>query len=269
VNFKQFFQCFRLSFYSASFYLAVAKKWQNWGLRFLLQLSLLIGSFSSLVMFFYILSFDVGNNSISNFLQSIPEIKIDQGKAVFIDEEIKQPVIIKANNQIFINLDLSDNANYAPKAVFNLFKDRITLNFNQFDIPMDYQYLVNITGQEVINYKAWVKILQFIKRMLLSIILILGFTLVPLTSFIFMLIKSVFYALLANLFLRFGSNQIDLKGLIRLANIAQAPASAISCITSFIFLFTGYFPFVQSLVSSLYVFYFVWAILIYKKSLKD
>ena len=272
MSFQNFWRILILSFYSPALYVMVAEKWRHWGLGFLIRLSTLVATISSIVLFISISSFDFNNPIVTDLLDQIPELKIEKNIAHLVDDKIKLPLRIKwlkANQDIIIvDLSITDAENYNQNVVV-FTSDRISFNLiNSSSIALPYADLLNNTNIDLLNTVNLITLLNEGKKRILSILLFLGIPVGSLLCFILALIRAVFYSSVANIVMRIFNSKLDFKRLIRLAVIANAPSMITSMIISVLFIEKSIDPVVQSIIGGLYIFYFIMAIMVCNKVVK-
>lgn len=263
MNFKQFWQVFVLSFYSSSLYIAVANKWKHWGLRFLFQLSIISSVIYTIIIFMLIFFINPEKGKLAEFLKQIPEIDISIKNTAFIDENLNSPQKIKFKEKDFIIIDLTvDSPSDSQVVLFFFSKNKVILNFNGFIEEIPYQEIAKISNQTILTYKSWIMLINSIKSQILPRIIILGITFGTVILFFISACFSMFYASIAKVILSFTKSNLDLKTLFRLANIAQAPAGALSMMAFGFFFLTEEFGMLQKIVNYSYIFYFTRAIML-------
>jgi hypothetical protein len=262
---KNFWKILILSFYSSSLYIDIANKWRHWGLGFLIRMSILMASVSSLTLFFTISMFDLNNPSVSEILNQIPQMKIEKNSAHFIDTNIKSPLRIKSLDKeiIIVDLDIQSADLYKQNSII-FTSDRIAFNLAESSV-------FNVTYEDLnlnlINPEILVKLINEWKKTILGSLLLLGITLGSLICFMLTLLKSLFYASISNVVMRIINGNLDFKQLTRLAIIAQAPSLIASTISSVLFFNLISNSIIQSIISSIYIFYFIFAVSICNKAL--
>ena len=270
MNFRSFWQIVTLSFYSPELYLTVARKWQHWGLGFLLRLSMLVATISSVLLFILLSSFDFSDLKLAPLFDQIPEIRIEKNLASLVDEKIKLPLRLKLPNIdqeiVIFDFSITDAEQYKQNIIV-FTKDRIAFNFlNSPSFAVSYQ---EFDGKlQLINGEYLIKFLNEVKKSLLGMILFLGIPVGSLVCFFFNLFKSLFYASIAHIIIRISGGNLDFKQLTRIAVIANGPAIIISIALSLLFFATPVASIAQAVANSLYVFYFVFAVVICKKVAK-
>lgn len=265
MSLKNFFQIIILSFYSSSFYNEIGNKWRHWGLNYLLKFSIFTTAVSTILLTIMVIAFDFNNPAIIELFNRIPELRIEKNIAHFIDDDMKSPVRISLPNSkefIIVDLDLSD-ANKYDQNVVVFTSDRLAFNLegsNSFDIL--YSDLLEGTNINIINTDSLVKLLNNSKKRILGVLLFLGVPLGSLIFFAITLFKSLFYSSVTAVLMKvLDKEKLDLKKLTRLAIISQTPAVVISVIISLLYIQFGLNATVQSAISYIGLFYFVFAVL--------
>ena len=149
--------------------------------------------------------------------------------------------------------------------------DRLSFNLegsNSFDVL--YSDLLEGTNINIINTDSLIKLLNSSKKRVLGVLLFLG---VPLGSLIFVaitLFKSLFYSSVTAVLMKVLDKDklLDLKKLTRLAIISQTPAALISVVVSLLYINFGLNVVLQSAVSYIGLFYFIFAVLSYNRLAK-
>lgn len=266
MSLKKFWEIFLLSFYSKDLYIAVSEVWQNWGLRYLLNLSIFLVIITNCVFFINLYFFDFNQPEIINLLDKIPEFTIENNDAKANDSSIKYPVRIKSElsgNQDLIIVDLNiKEADQYKQNVIVFTKDRIAFNFidnPSFDLAYNDVFKNNTKIE--FNTKSIIEIMSSLRNKMLGILIVLGIPLGSLIMFIVLLIKALFYASVTNVFLKISNKIWDIKKLTRIAIVSNTPALIVS-----VFLTTMFFQYSltstsQFLIGSIFMFYFAFAII--------
>jgi hypothetical protein len=262
---KDFWKIIILSFYSRELYIVIGRKWKHWGLGFLFRLSLLVTSVVSLMLLLFLFSFDIKDSSVMAVLDQIPEMRIENNKAVLVDENIKLPLKIKlpdiVQDIVIIDLSISDADKYQQNVIV-FTSDRLSLNFKGMDpIAASYEEL----NMKHINTNSLIDLLGEIKGKSLGIILILGVPVGALLFFCITLLKSLFYASVASVFIRFSNKSLDFKQLTRLSVISNAPAIIGSAVLIILLFNTPIAGLLAPITDSLYLLYFIFAVISAKR----
>lgn len=270
MNFKEFFRIIIQSFYSVDLYMDVISKWQHWGLKFLLRFSVLITLIASIIIFTMIATIDFNNESVKSLLDNIPELKIYNDKASFVNPEIKSPVHIQPPksvlNVIIIDLDTSDADKYKNDSLVVFVSDRIVFNLVQdTSMALPYKDLLFGTDVNIIDGAFLLKFLDEQQRKVLGIIIFVGIPLGSLVYFALTLLKVTFYSSIASLVSMIFKLNLTFKQLTRMGIIANIPSVIVSSISSILFFRSVGSDGDQFLVTSVGVIYFVGAIIIYLK----
>ena len=270
MNLQKFFKILVLSFYAPSLYIAVASKWKHWGLGFLLRFSILVSFTTSRTLFILISMINFNQDSIRNLLNQIPEMKIYQDKASFLDESLKSPIYIgSSKNMIVIDLD-SKTAEKYPQNLLTFSGYEITLNiFKSSPFTISYNDFLEGRDVKIINTENLLAFLFEIKKKILGIILVLGISLGSIIYFVLSLIKSLFYASIASICAGLFKLNLDFKQLTRLAVMANAPSFIISTGFSILFFGNQITDIEQFLASSIYLLYFLGGIIICIKAKRE
>ncbi len=267
MNIKDFFRIFLLSFYSSTLYINVACKWRNWGLKFLLQLSIFISITSTFILLLILYSINFKDLGL-DIEKKFPQLNIENNIASFKDE-LKSPVKIKNNNQdvIIVDLDINDSINY-NNAIMVFTKDKLEINlFKNKIYSLNYEELSKITKVKIIDGDLIIELAEIGKRYSIMFLWLVGIPLGSLIYFGLSLLKSGFYAMLASVIFKFSNNSLSFKQLFRLANIVQAPAAIFSVLSPFLLVIFGPNSLIQNILSSLYIVYFLYAISVNNKYL--
>jgi hypothetical protein len=261
---RNFLQIIILSFYSSELYINVSRKWRHWGLNFLLKFSIFSALVFSLTLFVVVASFDV-NSVFMPLVKQIPNITIDKDQAFIVDKEIKMPMHLNFSDSdkvsMIVDLDITDANKYQQNAIV-FTKDRISVNLlGASNFAVSYKDL----QMHELNSDAVMKFFADCKSKALGAILTLGCTLGSFFLFFANLIKSLFYAALASTLLKLTSNALNFKQILRLAIVANAPASLISSILLMLFFNSGLLVIMQPIADAVYVLYFSWAVIISKR----
>ncbi|MCT4635807.1 MAG: DUF1189 domain-containing protein [Rickettsiales bacterium] len=267
---KNFFRIIILSFYSPNLYIEVAKKWKHWGLGFLLKFSILISLISSICLFIFVSNINFKNQDFVSFIQQIPEMKIIEDRAVFVDENITSPIYVgPVKNFLVVDLDARTSEKYpdtliaftAYGMVMNLLDSSyFTISYNDFLMDQD---------EKIINTSSLISFMLKTQKKLLAIIIILGVTSGSLIYFAITLFKTAFYASVASLCSGAFKFKLTFKQLLRLAIIANAPAFIISTVFMLIFFNSKIMAMSEFISTTLYLLYFMGGILFYLKSQKN
>lgn len=265
---KNFFKIILLSFYSPDLYLEVAKKWQHWGLGFLLRFSILISLVTSLCLFIFISMIDLKGEVFTSLLKQIPEIRIDQNKAIFIDDSLKSPIYLGPNqNMMVIDLDAKTSEKY-PQNILAFTAYGITVNpVGSSPFNLSYNDFLAEQNTQIINSESLLVFMLNAKEKLLVMIAILGVSLGSLIYFVITLLKTVFYSSLASICAGIFKLNLTFKQLTRIAIIANAPAFIISSIF-FLFFFNSSLENISELIATtVYLLYFMGGVMtIYAKN---
>lgn len=270
MNLRSFFRIILLSFYSQDLYMSVVGKWKHWGLGFLLRFSILVTFIASLVLFTLIAMVDFNDDSVKEVLNNIPELRISNDNASFVNPEIKSPVNIKDansnNNIIILDLDAKDADKYQNDNVIVFISDRIVLNlFQSSPAALAYKDLIDDDKINIVDGNFLLKFLNTQQKKLLEIILFVGVPLGSLIYFALTLLKVTFYASIASLFAMVFKLNLTFKQLTRTAIIANVPAVLVSSVFSIMFFRNAGSDIDQFIVSSVHLFYFIGAVLLYLK----
>lgn len=260
MDLKKFFQIVLLSFYSPALYIEISQKWRYWGFNYLLKLSILITFVSSIALSILIISFNVDNPVIISLLSKIPELKIEKNIAHFVDDSLKSPIRIKAPNNsqdlIIVDLDIAEAKNYNQDAII-FTSDRLSFNLEGSSVEIFYKDLLNELNISVLNTENIIRIFNESKKKLYSAILFLGVPVGSLIFFVIMLLKATFYSSIAGVIMKIMNSRLDFKTLTRIAIVSLTPSVIISTTISLLFIQGIFNPIVQSIVSYIYMFYFI------------
>ncbi len=264
---KQFFQIIILSFYSSGLYLNVTKKWQHWGLGFLLRFSILVAIITSIVSLIFVASFDFSNSSLTPLINQIPELKIENDKASLVDDKTILPLQIQypGTNKVVVIIDLSiDSADKYQQDVVVFTSDRVAFNFvaSTNAIAISYHDLLLGSSITSITPQNLISILTANQQKIIGIILFLGVPVGSLIYFLLTLLRSLFYAAMAGVMVRLLNFNLDYKQLVRLAIIANVPTVILTTMLSLIFFATSFAYYIQFITDSLYLGYFMWVVML-------
>ena len=274
MNLKNFFKIVSLSFYSPDLYISVIQKWQHWGLGFLLRFSILITFIASVILFALVFTVDFNSGSARSLINKIPELKITDGKAAFVDSEFVSPIHIRYPNSdqavIILDLDSKSEAKY-KQDVFVLFgSEMITLNVLEGSpVTLSYKDLLEGSDSNVVNADFLIEFLNNQQQNILGVIFFLGVPLGSLVYFVLTIFKVMFYASVASIAATLFKMNLSFKQLCRVAIISNAPAVFISSILTAVFFNSALSEVSQSIASSIHLFYFIGAVAIYLKTRRD
>lgn len=271
MNLKTFWRIFTLSFYSPELYIAIASKWKHWGLNFLLKLSILMATIYSISLFLFIYSFNLNEPILKDFLSQIPDLKIENNLAEFVDDSLKSPIRIKLNDNardlIIVDLAITESNKYSYNGMI-FTKDRIDFNFNDASIfSIHYKDLLKIYNIKVLNEESIISLLTEGKKRVLGTLLCLGIPVGSFLCFILTLMKSLFYASVASVVMKIIGGNLNFKQLTRIAIISQTPAIIFTMLSSMLLFRIGLDSVIQSVMGAIYIFYFVSAVLLCNKKL--
>lgn len=263
---KNFFRVIILSFYSPNLYLEVAKKWKHWGLGFLLKFSILISLISSICLFIFVSNINFKNESFVSVIQQIPDMKIIEDKAVFVDENITSPIHVgPVKNLLVVDLDAKTSEKY-PDTLITFTAYGIVMNLlDSSYFTISYKDFLMDQDEKIINTSSLISFMLESQKKLLAIIIILGVTLGSLVYFALTLFKTAFYASVASLCSGAFKFKLTFKQLLRLAIVANAPAFIISTMFVVIFFNSKIMGMSQFISTSLYLLYFMGGVLFYLK----
>jgi hypothetical protein len=266
MSWKMFFKILFLSFYSRGFYMEVLAKWKHWGMGFLLRFSMLIALIVAMILFGIISMIDFRSDAIQNIIKQIPAIEITESKAKFMNKDIESPVHIGANSN-FMVVDLDNNSIEKYSAHLLVFNAHgITLNaIESSPLTISYQDFLKNSEFNVINDISLTSFLAKGQRYILTIILLVGFSLGTLVYFFLALLQVIFYASIAFIFSNILKYNLNLKQLTRVAVIVYAPAIIISNILGLIFFLFGITQDSQFIFNAIYLLYFAGIISAYTK----
>lgn len=273
MSLKKFWKIFLLSFYSKDLYIAVSEAWQNWGLKYLLNLTIFLTFITNSIFFINLYFFNFNGAEVTKLLDQMPVFTITNNEAKANDSNIKYPVRIKSDlnsNQdvLIIDLNIQEADQYKQNAIV-FTKDRIVFSFvdnPSFDIS--YNDLFGKNAKIEINTKSIIEILESLRKKMLGILLILGIPLGSLIMFAALFIKALFYASVANLFLQFSNSSWSIKKLTRIAIVSNTPALIISVIFTTMFFQYSLTGTAQFLIGSIFMIYFAFAIISYSQFYK-
>lgn len=263
MNFRQFWRIFALSFHSPSLYLAVANNWKHWGLRYLLQLSIILSILYVTILFLIVFSFDPEKGRVAELLKQIPEIDISNKNATFVDENLNSIQNIQLKDTIFITIDFTiENPNNKHTTIFSFNKSKITMNFAGLREEIFYEEIAKTFKLSILDHQAWITLINYLKLKILPSLIILGITCGSLILFFISACSSLFYACFAKIILSFTKSDMDLKSLFRLANIAHGPEKLLSAIALIPIIFNKSSDLILTIASYSYLFYFVSSIVL-------
>lgn len=267
MSLKIFFKIIALSFYSPTFYRAVALSWKHWGLGFLIRFSILVSLFVSISVFVFISSIDFQNDSMQNFMSLIPQIKVVDGKAQYIDANLKSPLYIGQKNFLVLDLDSNASDKYSDFSII-FAADYIKVNFlDSSNFIINYNSLLKNDNQKIITPETLASVLIDYQKIILVWIMIIGVPVGSVIYFILTLLRVGFYSLVANFFIEsFGVN-LKFKSLMRVAIIANVPSFLLSNVL-IVLLGTSLAISNQWIITIIYLLYFLGAILICSKKTK-
>ena len=156
-------------------------------------------------------------------------------------------------------MDLSiSKADKYQQNVIVFTSDRLSLNFKGMEpIAASYEEL----KMNYINADSLLSLLGEIKAKSLGIILILGVSVGSLLFFCITLLKSMFYASVASVFIRLSNKSLDFKQLTRLSVISNAPSIIGSAVLIILLFNTPLASILAPITDSLYLLYFVFAVI--------
>lgn len=266
MNLRTFFKIITLSFYSPSLYINIAKKWQHWGLGFLIRFSILVSLMASLSLFAFISMIDFRGEMITAFINTIPELNINQSKANFVDQNLKSPIYLGSTQNLFvIDLDAKTAEKY-PEYLITFTAYGVTLNLLETSpINLSYNEIIGKNDTKLINSESLTTLLIKNQKKFLLMIIVLGIPFGSLIYFIITLLKAGFYSSIASICTNIFSFNMTFKQLTRLAIIANAPAFIISNIIVLL-LFSSNLNLSQFIATSIYLFYFLGGTISFIKS---
>ncbi len=263
---KNFWKILYLSFYSRQLYLTVSGVWQHWGMKYLLNLAIVLTVLTNGIFFINLYRFNFNEPSIIKLLDQVPKFTVTNNEAKANDESIKYPVRIKSENSdnrdvLIIDLSTSEADQYKQNVVV-LTKNKIAFNFidnPSFDIS--YNDLFGTNNKVQVNTESIITTLELLRKKTLGVLLILGIPLGSLIMFIALFIKAIFYAFVANIFLRFSHRDWGIKKLTRLAIVSNTPALIVSVLFTTMFFEYSLTPAAQFFVAGIFMLYFAFAII--------
>jgi len=271
---KDFFRIILESFYSVDLYINVISKWQHWGLNFLIRFSFLVTLIASIFIFLIVANIDFNSDTAKSILSNIPELKISNNKASFVNPEIKSPIHIQPSksvlNLIIIDLDTTDTEKYKNSAIVTFLADKIVANIIQdSSITLSYDELVDENENTIVDGDFILKFLNAQQKTLLSIIIFVGIPLGSLIYFALTILKLAFYSSIATLICLGFKLNLSFKQLTRLAIIANIPSVIVSSFFAVLFFQSGPSDAMQMITASTGIIYYVGAIALYLKRKKS
>jgi hypothetical protein len=257
------------SLYSPEYYQDIYKKFNGWGIRYILTASF-IATLIALIPFFNLLvevkdyfnTDKVSKNieGLDHIINQFPTLNYN-GKSISLDDE-EPYYIYNAQDKVFAVIDTrNNNVAYKEEKVI-LTKDKIILNLKVSDdnsdrtvLPIEYSKI--ISEASTLNIADLKKLLGHICESAIKVFIYFFFPMLLLLNLVFIIIQKLLNIMIIYVFLNMFINKSIIKDAFRLVMFASAPSVIINQIAFFVPILKNIAPLIEawSLILMVYSLY--------------